>query len=175
MWAILSHAIETTTRMLDSASTTQKEPSSLSSEDAFVTVHALSAGHFTLPEYQFVQPVSENARRKVPSLAFLLQHHDSRTDRQTRIVFDLGLRRDVSRYDPAIQKHLATRQPMSTYPDVVESLAQGGLNPNDIDFVFYSHASIRNLTQRTITESAPIRCTGITLASLEISPRRSSL
>ncbi|KAJ3578790.1 hypothetical protein NPX13_g1779 [Xylaria arbuscula] len=104
-----------------------------------VSLHALSAGHFTLPEEQFVQPASPGARKTVPSLAFLIQHRDPTTNDVTRIVFDLGLRRDVERYAEPIQRHLATRQPVSTDPDVVKSLAAGGLTPDDIDFVFYSH------------------------------------
>lgn len=106
---------------------------------AYVTVHALSAGHFTLPEYQFVHPVSREARKSVPSLAFLIQHRDANSGRLTRIVFDLGLRRDVNRYAAPIRKHIETRQPMTTDPDVVKSLARGGLEPEDIDYVIFSH------------------------------------
>ncbi|KAF2133762.1 Metallo-hydrolase/oxidoreductase [Dothidotthia symphoricarpi CBS 119687] len=106
---------------------------------ATVSVHALSCGHFTLPEYQFVHPISRDARKTVPSLAFLIQHRDQNTDKLTRIVFDLGLRRDVKRYAAPIQRHIETRQPMITDPDVTKSLAQGGLKPEDIDYVIYSH------------------------------------
>ncbi|PGH02516.1 hypothetical protein AJ79_07629 [Helicocarpus griseus UAMH5409] len=107
--------------------------------DSTLTVHALDAGHFTLPEKFFVHPADEAARRTVPSLAFLIQHHNQRTDKTTRIVFDLGLRRDINRYPQQIQKHLETRHPLSTDPDVVKSLARGGLTPDDIDYVIYSH------------------------------------
>lgn len=106
-----------------------------------VTVHALSAGHFTLPEYQFIHPVAQEARKQVPSLAFLIQHESLKTQKLTRVVFDLGLRRDLTRYAPPIQKHAETRQPMTTLPDVTQSLAEGGLQPEDIDFVIYSHVS----------------------------------
>ena len=108
---------------------------------AVVTVHALSCGHFSLPEYQFVHPVSRDARRTVPSLGFLIQHYNRNTKKTTRIVFDLGLRRDIKRYAPPIQKHVETRQPMSIDPDVTKSLAKGGLVPEDIDYVIYSHVS----------------------------------
>lgn len=111
-------------------------------QGAIVSVHALSAGHFTLPEYQFVHPISRDARKSVPSLAFLIQHHDSGTGKLTRIVFDLGLRRDVKRYAGPIQRHIETRQPMTTDPDVTKSLARGGLHPADIDLVIYSHVSM---------------------------------
>ncbi|GAW26830.1 putative N-acyl homoserine lactonase [Rosellinia necatrix] len=104
-----------------------------------VELHALSAGHFTLPEEQFVTPSSPGARKTVPSLAFLAQHRDPATGDSTRIVFDLGVRRVVERYSEPIQRHLATRLPLTTDPDVVKSLGAGGLAPDDIDFVFYSH------------------------------------
>ncbi|RMZ73861.1 N-acyl homoserine lactonase [Pyrenophora seminiperda CCB06] len=104
-----------------------------------VSVHALSCGYFSLPEYQFVHPVSRDARRTVPSLAFLIQHINLITGKRTRIVFDLGLRRDLKAYALPIQEHIKTRQPITTDPDVVKSLAKGGLSPDDIDYVIYSH------------------------------------
>ncbi len=106
---------------------------------ATVQVHALSAGHLTLPEYQFVSPASATARSTVPSLSFLIQHENLQTLQKTRIVFDLGLRRNLERYSEPIRQHAATRRPISTDPDVVKSLSAGGLTPDDIDFVIYSH------------------------------------
>ncbi|EKD20927.1 uncharacterized protein L3040_005862 [Drepanopeziza brunnea f. sp. 'multigermtubi'] len=118
---------------------TDVDASSSAAGSAMVTVHALSAGHFSLPEYQFVHPCDEGARNTVPSLAFLIQREDSLTGQTTRIVFDLGVRRDTERYSEPIRKHIETRQPMSTDPDVVKSLAAGGLTPDDIDYVILSH------------------------------------
>ncbi|KAL6165943.1 hypothetical protein ACJQWK_09153 [Exserohilum turcicum] len=70
---------------------------------------------------------------------FLIQHVNQTTGKRTRLVFDLGLRRDVNRYASPIQKHIETRQPLSTEPDVIKSLAKGGLKPEDIDYVIFSH------------------------------------
>lgn len=109
---------------------------------ATVSVHALSCGHFTLPEHQFVKPSSLEERRTVPSLAFLIQHEDSNTGRKTRILFDLGLRRDLKRYPLPIQKHTENRRPITTEPDVTSNLARGGLTPKVIDYVIYSHVNI---------------------------------
>ena len=106
-----------------------------------VQVHALSAGHFTLPEEQFVSPCTEGARKTVPSLCFLIQHTRPGASKMTRIVFDLGLRRDVNRYSEPIRRHTETRRPMKTDPDVVKSLKGGGLTADDIDYVIYSHVS----------------------------------
>lgn len=142
-----------------------------------VTVHALAAGNLTLPERFFVRPASETARRTVPSLSFLIQHHNVTTHKVTRIVFDLGIRREIAQYSAPIQRHILTRQPLTTDPDVVKSLAAGGLSPNNIDFVIYSHVSWRNLPYRTPCERGltKVRSTGITLASLGISRRALSL
>ena len=126
---------------MSSISTKQSTPPPPPAEAATVQVHALSAGHLTLPEYQFVHPASETARNTVPSLAFLIQHDGVDGGRKTNIVFDLGLRRDLERYSEPIQRHAKTRQPITTDPDVVKSLAAGGLTPDDIDYVVYSHVS----------------------------------
>ena len=110
-------------------------------QESTVKVYALQAGHFTLPERFFVHPASAMARRTVPSLAFLIEHQERDPGKITRIVFDLGLRRDVTNYAEPIREHIKTRQPLTTDPDVTKSLSQGGLAPRDIDFVIYSHVS----------------------------------
>ena len=104
-----------------------------------VTVHALSSGHLTLPERFFIDPADQEAKRTVPSLSFLIRHHSPSTGQATNILFDLGLRRSVPLYPEIVQKHCATRQPLSTTPDIVESLAKGGLTPDDIDYIILSH------------------------------------
>jgi glyoxylase-like metal-dependent hydrolase (beta-lactamase superfamily II) len=103
-----------------------------------LTIHALSAGSLTLPEKFFITPNDPDAKFAVPSLCFLVQHI-SPEGKITRIVFDLGLRRDLTKYPESLQKHCAGRQPMSTDPDVVKSLAKGGLTVDDIDYVLLSH------------------------------------
>ncbi|KAJ9626665.1 uncharacterized protein PV06_00079 [Exophiala oligosperma] len=106
---------------------------------AIVTVHALDAGHITIPERFFVIPNDPDARRTVPSLSFLIQHKDASSGKVTRLVFDLGIRRDLNLYPPALKSHLDSRQPLSTHPDVVTSLASGGLSQDQIDYVMFSH------------------------------------
>ncbi|KAJ9236593.1 hypothetical protein DTO169E5_5584 [Paecilomyces variotii] len=117
----------------------ERQTKSDSSSEATVDVHALLAGHLTLPEKYFVHPASDTARRTVPSLSFLIQHQHPVSKKLTHIVFDLGLRRNTDRYPEPIRRHIATRQPLTTDPDVVKSLGAGGLTPNDIDYVTYSH------------------------------------
>jgi glyoxylase-like metal-dependent hydrolase (beta-lactamase superfamily II) len=141
---------------------------------ATVSVHALSCGHFTLPEHQFVKPSTLEARRTVPSLAFLVQHKaDSGT--VTRILFDLGLRRDLRRYPPPIQKHTENRRPIKTDPDIVQNLARGGLTPDDIDYVVYSHVRERSIQSNFDDGTELNRCTGITSASPATSQTQFSL
>ncbi|KXJ88651.1 beta-lactamase-like protein [Microdochium bolleyi] len=104
------------------------------------SVHALDAGWFTMPERFFLHPVDDERRKKlVPSLAFLIQHRSADSERPQRILFDLGLRRDILQYSKPIQEHLITRQPLYTSSSVEESLAQGGLSPGDVDMVILSH------------------------------------
>jgi glyoxylase-like metal-dependent hydrolase (beta-lactamase superfamily II) len=110
-----------------------------SADQNYVTVHALSAGFLTLPEHLFVQPSVEGARNTVPSLSFLIQHHDPKTSKLTRIVFDLGLRKNLKQYSVPLQEHLETRHPLVTEPDVSDSLKEGGLTPDNIDYVILSH------------------------------------
>ena len=102
-----------------------------------VSVHALSAGSLTIPEKFFVTPADPDIKFTVPSLSFLIQHKTP--SRTTRIVFDLGIRKDLSLYPETLQKHIDSRQPIKGEPDVVASLKEGGLTPGDIDFVILSH------------------------------------
>lgn len=108
----------------------------------YVQVHALQAGHLTLPERFFVQPASDSAKRTVPSLSFLIQHIALQSDQVTRMIFDLGLRNPPTNYPVPIQHHIRTRQPLTTEPDVVQSLTAGGLSPEDVDYVVYSHVCV---------------------------------
>lgn len=105
-----------------------------------VSVHALRAGYLTLPERLFITPIEDPDQRKtVPSLSFLIQHQSPATGKITRLVFDLGIRREPELYAESIRRHTSTRQPLAGYPDVTQSLETGGLSSSDIDFVILSH------------------------------------
>lgn len=115
-----------------------------SQNQVYVTVFALEGGHLTLPESLFVTPADPEKRSTVPSLAFLIQHPPTlqgltQGSKTTKLVFDLGLKRDFSGYREAQQHHIAQRQPTSVSPDVAESLQKGGLSPAEIDTVILSH------------------------------------
>ncbi|KAM0713411.1 hypothetical protein Q7P37_010373 [Cladosporium fusiforme] len=107
---------------------------------ATVSVHALSAGYLTLPERFFVTPLDDaESRKTVPSLSFLIAHTDQSTGNVTRLVFDLGIRKRLEDYPKKIYEHASTRHPLTGAPDVVSSLQSGGLGPEDIDGVIFSH------------------------------------
>lgn len=106
----------------------------------YVTLSALDAGHLTLPEKLFVTDADPEKRATVPSLAFLIQHPSASNSLQTdKLVFDLGLKRDFSKYRRAQEEHIAQRQPTIVSPDAADSLRKGGLEPEDIDAVILSH------------------------------------
>ncbi|KAJ8119656.1 hypothetical protein ONZ43_g3439 [Nemania bipapillata] len=128
-----------------------------SDSPVFVTVSALDAGHITLPDCLFVAGADPDVRTTVPSLSFLIQHPSSppsRSGNVTNLVFDLGVKRDISGYTIAQQPHISQRQPIITDPDCSASLRNGAstigepngasekelLDPEeDIDFVIVSH------------------------------------
>lgn len=126
---------------------------SANGKPVYVTVSALDAGHLTLPESLFVTDAEPGKRATVPSLAFLIQHPSSPPGRAhssvTNMVFDLGIKRDLSGYAPAQEAHMADRRPIITDPDCAASLRRGGgsdgngnggLDPAaDVDVVVLSH------------------------------------
>ncbi|KAG7038944.1 3-hydroxyisobutyrate dehydrogenase [Colletotrichum scovillei] len=103
-----------------------------------VQVSALRGGEFTLPKRFFVAGVSEDETSLVPSLSFLISQNLFEGG-QRRILYDLGLRRDIERYSAPIQNHTKNRQPMTLLPDVRQSLIDGGLEVAAIDEVILSH------------------------------------
>lgn len=108
----------------------------------YVTVSALEAGHLTLPERLFVAEADPEKASTVPSLSFLIQHPGTSSDaRATNLVFDLGLKRDLTGYTPTQQAHAAQRRPVGADPDCAASLRKGGhLDPaTDVDVVVLSH------------------------------------
>lgn len=111
-------------------------------DQVYVSVSALQGGHLTLPEHLFISDADPEKRTTVPSLSFLLQHPSPGANglSTTNLVFDLGLKRDLSGYAPAQQAHIRQRQPTILSPDVGESLRIGGANPaKDVDYVMLSH------------------------------------
>ncbi|KAJ7584754.1 Metallo-hydrolase/oxidoreductase [Mycena floridula] len=104
-------------------------------DQAYCRVSALEAGLIDLPLEHFIVTASPGAVSRTPSLSFLIQH----SEKPQKFVFDLGIRKDIENFPPAVVKWLEEMYTVSTPQDVVESLAKGGLSPVDIDTVCLSH------------------------------------
>jgi glyoxylase-like metal-dependent hydrolase (beta-lactamase superfamily II) len=88
----------------------------------------------------FVTDADPELEKLVPSMCFLIQHTRPGDSRPERIVFDLGIKRDMDQYASGMQGHLSKRQPIVNLPDTKASLEGGGLDPTkDIDYVILSH------------------------------------
>jgi hypothetical protein len=117
-------------------------------DQTYVTISALESGQLTLPEKLFVTDADPEKRATVPSLSFLLRHPspNSKGRDGTNLVFDLGVKRDVTKYPVAMQTHISNRQPTIHHPDTADSLRLGGLDPaKDIDIVMLSHVHVSAL------------------------------
>ncbi|KAH6719983.1 beta-lactamase-like protein [Leptodontidium sp. MPI-SDFR-AT-0119] len=102
----------------------------------YAKLSILPSGTLTLPERFFcADQHDKTVRNTVPSLSFLIYHPPSKQ----HIIFDLGMRRDLSAYPATIQPHLRTRQPIQTTPDTAQSLRKGGLEPFEIGAIILSH------------------------------------
>ncbi|TFK28050.1 Metallo-hydrolase/oxidoreductase [Coprinopsis marcescibilis] len=105
-------------------------------DQTFCNVSALEGGLVSLAEEWIKHPFAPDLMMEMPSLCFLLQH----STRKDKFLFDMGLRKDLENYPPVIVEQLNSGlTPAKTPQDVVESLARGGLAPDDIDWVAISH------------------------------------
>lgn len=120
-----------------------------SSPESHVTISPIVAGIFTLPDSAFLSDSDPFTKRTAPSLAFLITHSDPPArlpfniqlspGQPLRILFDLGLRKQTSRYDPQQQKHLENRRPYDLKPGVAAQLLEYGVDPGSINAVILSH------------------------------------
>ncbi|KAM0712504.1 hypothetical protein Q7P37_011601 [Cladosporium fusiforme] len=115
-----------------------------SADQKYVTVSPIAGGFITLSEQFFVSPATQDAKRTVPSLTFLVSHpgtsaFGANPSKPFRMMFDLGLRRAKERYPEQLQEHIDNRAPHQLAPGVAAQLKAGGLSPHDIDLVMLSH------------------------------------
>lgn len=69
-------------------------------------------------------------------MSWLITHQPT----NTKIIFDLGLRRDIQNYTPGVYERLQTVVPVEIKDDAFDSLAKAGVDPaTDIDTVIFSH------------------------------------
>ena len=110
----------------------------------YVTISPFAAGHITLPEYIFYAPSDPVSKVLVPSMSFLIQHPKAslfgqNQGKQFRMLFDLGVRAEPSRYVPVLQKHIKTRSPIQHRPSALDTLQANGYQADDIDAIAISH------------------------------------
>ena len=110
----------------------------------YVSVSPFAAGHITLPEYIFYAPSDPTAKVLVPSLSFLIQHPKASLfacgkGKTFRMLFDLGVRAEPTRYVPVLQKHIKSRSPIHHRPSALDNLKSAGLEAEDIDAIAISH------------------------------------
>ncbi|KAG1793261.1 beta-lactamase-like protein [Suillus plorans] len=102
-----------------------------SDEQAYMYVSALEGGHMNVPLDLILAGDQPDEPIVCPSLAFFLRHSKS----NKRVVFDLGIRRDIKEFAPA-----ATERFLPTVNQTVaESLEAGGVQPSSVDVVVLSH------------------------------------
>lgn len=127
--------------MADSHQNSSRLPAP-SPNQVYVKVAALNGGFITLPERNFIANADAQKVTTAPSMCFLIEHPSSpnQNTKPDRVVFDLGIKRDLTKYIPATRKHITERQPVYSTPDARTSLAGGGLDSTkDIDKVILSH------------------------------------
>ncbi|KAK7693468.1 hypothetical protein QCA50_003036 [Cerrena zonata] len=103
----------------------------------YVEVSTLLGGLFRLPMEIFVADSNpEDIVPNSPAFGFFLRHSVTKD----QIIFDLGIRKDLESYPPATQRRIdklfsPTRVPQS----VDEILSKGGVKPEDVKTVMFSH------------------------------------
>ncbi|KAF9046664.1 Metallo-hydrolase/oxidoreductase [Panaeolus papilionaceus] len=101
----------------------------------FCTVSALEAGLIDLSDDMFINNAQPGKVTRAPSLSFLIDHSPT----NSKLIFDLGIRKDIHNYPPIIQKWIQTTYPVVVDQDALQSLSKGGLSPTDINYVILSH------------------------------------
>jgi glyoxylase-like metal-dependent hydrolase (beta-lactamase superfamily II) len=102
---------------------------------AYPTVSPLRCGYLSPPASKFLADAPDGEKLTMPSMAFLVQHPASKS----KIVFDLSIRKDLTKYHPGLQAHLKTRVPLDSENDVKSALALGEMDTSEINFVIVSH------------------------------------
>jgi glyoxylase-like metal-dependent hydrolase (beta-lactamase superfamily II) len=101
-----------------------------------IQLSRLPAGEIHLPLWMFVAGSSKDSVSPCPSMSWLLLHPPT----NKRIIFDLGLPKDVSCLTQAVQDRLRKTFTIKVEEDVFDGLESLGLDPkSDIDTVIFSH------------------------------------
>ncbi|KAL7781190.1 Metallo-hydrolase/oxidoreductase [Trichoderma afarasin] len=101
---------------------------------AKVNLRLLSAGHLFLPMNLFVEG-ADLAVHKVPTMSWAIEHQET----ARTVILDLGVRKDIENYTPAIHHRLRNIIKVDVEEDVFDSLSQRGIGLEDVDTVIFSH------------------------------------
>ncbi|KIK54098.1 hypothetical protein GYMLUDRAFT_63408 [Collybiopsis luxurians FD-317 M1] len=107
-----------------------------SSSTVSVKVFNITSPNSTAPAGRFISPVKSGKERLyIAVYAFLIEHPNGR-----RMMFDLGLRKDLSGYSPVLQRLLREGKfDMKVEADITEQLKAGGISLEQVDTVIWSH------------------------------------
>ncbi|TFY58518.1 hypothetical protein EVJ58_g6375, partial [Rhodofomes roseus] len=122
-------------------------PSSLTFPRSTATVSVKIFNSFTaitVPSAPFISPAPGSTADELskpltcPGKSFLIEHPSGK-----RVVFDLGVRKDVSTAAKSWQDRIASKQVVITDgPDVAETLVANGIDLKSIQAVIWSHPHI---------------------------------
>jgi glyoxylase-like metal-dependent hydrolase (beta-lactamase superfamily II) len=103
----------------------------------YYTISVLEAGHLYCHTSLLIDNAAADETSHLPCLAFLLQH----STKKDKFLFDLGNRKDWDKFPPKLLEFVSLELNMTIKvpQDIIESLAKGGLTPQDIDTVCLSH------------------------------------
>ncbi|KAK4120119.1 metallo-beta-lactamase superfamily protein [Parathielavia appendiculata] len=117
---------------------TGESSTALPAGQEIITVKVINAVNFgpAVIERFMAPPVPGLATFKdSPSFSFLLEHPSGR-----KLVFDLGIRKDVQNYAPRIAAYLpSTNYDIQVTGNVAEMLEDGGIKASEIEAVIWSH------------------------------------
>ncbi|EEB90033.1 hypothetical protein MPER_11814 [Moniliophthora perniciosa FA553] len=92
------------------------------------------------PAGLFLEPVLPGREvMPVTAFAFVIEHP------KERIMFDLGLRKDTDKLSPAAQSSLSGDFNLKVEKDIIEQLIAGGIKPEDVDTVIWSHTHMDHI------------------------------
>jgi len=136
----------------------------------YCTVSALDTGLFSLPERDFLACSNPKDSFITTSMSFLIKHSSSSGVNLT--LFDLGLRKDLSSYLPALQPHLETRRPFTVDREAKDCLLDGGISPEDIEVRSLGrHCPISSLNALLLDRNSKPRSLGPHWASFSLQER----
>ena len=105
-----------------------------SANQVTIELSRLSGGYLHLPSRLFLQDADPDTAPLCPSMCWLIVHPPT----NTKLMFDLGLRKDIQNYTPGVHHRLQTVISTVVEADVFDSLAAGHLT-DEISTVIFSH------------------------------------